>query len=183
MGIGEGKLIDSSGIDGGDIWSTAALLAAAIQAEGGIDLVLSGKQSVDENSSGVFVGVAQKLGYPLLSNVVNVVDINDGHITVERVVDGVQETVQAPLPAVVSVGKEINDPRYPSFMGIRKASRTEIPSIDAGDLGVGDLSGQTMWTNIRKPEEEKSEVQIIDGATDQEKASKLADALIAAKII
>ena len=183
MGIGAARLIDNSNVVAGDLWWTAALLAAAIRAEGDVDLVLSGKQSVDENSSSVFVGVAQKLGYPLLTNVVRVVDIAGGNITVERMVEGAQETVQAPLPAVVSVGKEINDPRYPSFMGIRKASRATIPSVDAGDLDVEEVAGRTHWTNIRKPDEGKSEVQIIDGATVEEKASKLADALMAEKVI
>jgi electron transfer flavoprotein beta subunit len=84
---------------------------------------------------------------------------------------------------VVSVGKEINEPRYPSFMGIRKASRAQIPVVKAGDLVSGELAARTQWTNIRKPAERKTDVVIFDGATVQEKASKLADALLAAKVL
>lgn len=181
MGVAEAKLIDNSGVKG-DMWTTAALLAAAIKAEGA-DLVLAGKQSVDENSSAVFVGVAQKLGWPLLSSVTKVTEIAGGKITVERMVDGSQETVSAPLPVVVSVGKEINEPRYPSFMGIRKASRAQIPVVKATDLGAGELAARTQWNNIRKPEERKTDVVIFDGATAQEKVKKLADALVAAKVL
>ncbi len=183
MGIPEAKLIDKTGLPEGDMWTTAALLAAAVKVESDVDLVLTGKQSVDENSSSVFVGIAQKLGYPLLTNVVKIVDIARGKITVERMVDGAQETESAPLPAVVSVGKEINDPRYPSFMGIRKASRAKIPTLAPTDLGVGALTSKTHWTNIRKPEERKTKVQIIEGASVQEKALKLVDALLAEKVI
>ena len=182
MGVGNASLIDNSGV-AGDMWTTAAALAAAVKAQGDVDLVLTGKQSVDDNSSAVFVGVAKKLGFPLLANVSKVVDIADGKITVERLVDGAQETVTAPLPAVVSVGKEINEPRYPSFMGIRKASKANIPATPAGDLGVASGNGKTQWSNIRKPEERKTECVIIDGASVEEKAAKLADALMAEKVI
>lgn len=182
MGAGSASLVDSSGLDGGDSWTTAAALAAAIQAEGDVDLVVTGQQSVDGNSGTVYVGVATKLGYPLLTGVAKVVDIADGAITVERLVDGGRETVKAPLPAVISVTKEINDPRYPSFMGIRKANRAKIPATPAADLGVS-ADAAVAWTNIRKPEERKTEVVIIDGDTPQEKAAKLADALLAEKVV
>lgn len=182
MGVGAAALVDASGVSGGDMWTTAETLAAAIKAQGDVDIVLTGKQSVDDNSGAVYVGVAQKLGYPLLTNVSQVVDVADGVITVERMVDGNQETVSAPLPVVVSVAKEINDPRYPSFMGIRKANRAKIPTTSAADLGVAG-EGRTQWGNIRKPEERKTEVVIIDGDSAQEKAAKLADALMAEKVI
>ncbi len=86
------------------------------------------------------------------------------------------------LPVVISVSKEINDPRYPSFMGIRKASRAKIPTLGAGNLNV-PASRTVRWDNLRKPEERKTAVQIFDGATVQEKAAKLVDALLAEKVI
>ena len=89
----------------------------------------------------------------------------------------------APLPAVVSVAKEINDPRYPSFMGIRKAGRAKIPTLTVDDLGLSDLSNATTWTNIRKPEERSVEITMIDGGSPAEKAEKLADALMSEKVI
>jgi electron transfer flavoprotein beta subunit len=135
---------------------------------------------VDDNSGAVFAGVAAKLGWPLVTGVAKIVDVTGGRITVERLIEGGQETLSLPLPAVVSVGKEINDPRYPSFMGIRKASKANIPATPAG---IAPNSGQTQWTNIRKPDERKSKVTMIDGASAQEKAAKLADALIADKVI
>jgi electron transfer flavoprotein beta subunit len=146
-------------------------------------LVLAGRQSVDGNSGAVPVGVARKLGWPLLSNVTKIVDIAEGRITVERLVDGDQETVAVSLPAVVSVGKEINEPRFPSFMGIRKANRAEIPLLKPGELGVAATTARTQWTNIRKPETRKSAVRMIEGATPQEQAANLVDALLADKVL
>ena len=185
MGVNEAVLIenDADSSDSGDDWTTAALLAAAIKAQGEVDIVLTGKQSVDGNSGSVFVGVARKLGYPLLVNVLKITDVADGVITVQRGIDGGEETVSAPLPVVISVAKEINDPRYPSFMGIRKANRAQIPSLSPSELGVDMNSAQTAWTNIRKPAERHTEVKIIEGASVQEKAAKLAEALIAEKVI
>ena len=183
MGVAEAKLIDRSGLPQGDIWITATLLAAAVEAEGEVDLVLTGRQSVDENNSAVYVGVARKLGWTLLSNVTKLVDIADGRITVERLMDGVQETVAARLPAVVSVSKEINEPRHPGFMGIRKANRAEIPLLTPADLGVTNITPQSEWTNLHKPITTKSSVRMIDGATAQEKAANLVDALLADKVL
>lgn len=182
MGVAEAVMIDNSGARG-DMWTTAAALVGAIKQQGGVDLVLTGKQSVDDNSGAVFVGVGKLLGWPVLTNVTKVADIADGKITVERLVDGGQETVEAKLPAVVSVGKEINEPRYPSFMGIRKANRAQIPVVTAAEVGADPARAKTQWTNIRKPEERTTQVVMIDGATPQEKAAKLADALMAEKVI
>ncbi len=182
MGIGSALLVEGAGV-AGDSWATASLLAAAIQAQAEVDLVLAGKQSVDDNSGSVYVGVATKLGYRLLSNVVKIVDVANGKLTAERLVDGVQETVEVDLPAVVSVAKEINDPRYPNFMGIRKAGRAKIPTLTAADLSVDLPAAKTTWSNIRKPEARSTEVTIIEGASAEEQAAKLADALLAEKVI
>jgi electron transfer flavoprotein beta subunit len=182
MGVAEAAMVDSSSLRG-DMWATAEALAAAVKAQGTVDLVLTGKQSVDENSGAVFAGVASRLGWPLLTNVVKIVDIADGQISVERMVDGGQESVTVKMPAVISVGKEINDPRYPSFMGIRKANKAQIPVSDLSELGVDGSTSRTTWGNVRKPEERKTEVKIIDGATPEEKAAKLVDALLAEKVL
>lgn len=182
MGVQDATLIEHSA-GSGDPWQTASLLAAAVQAQGNVDLVLTGKQSVDDNNGVTFVGVATNLGYRLLTNVVKIVNIADGKITAERQVEGGLETVECQLPAVISVSKEINAPRYPSFMGIRKANKATIPTVTAGDLGFTVPPAQTSWTNIRKPEVRQTQVQLIDGATAQEKAAKLVDLLLAEKVI
>lgn len=182
MGVHEAVLVDENLVAGGDEWTTAAALAEAVKAQGDVEIVLTGKMSVDGNSGVVYAGVACKLGWDLLVNVTKIVEIADGKITVEQVFEGGQETIEVPLPVVISVAKEINDPRYPSFMGIRKAGRAKIPTLGSGDISVSP-SRHVAWGNLRKPEERKTAVQIFDGATVQEKAAKLVDALLAEKVI
>jgi electron transfer flavoprotein beta subunit len=183
MGVPDAVLVDNAGLEGGDLWTTASVLAEAVRAQGEVEIVLTGRQSVDDNSGALFAGVASRLGYPLLTNVSKIVEVAGGAVTVERQVEGAQETVKAPLPVVISVAKEINEPRYPSFMGIRRANKATIPTLSPADLGVGALTNKTEWANIRKPEVRRTQVQIIDGATVQEKAQKLVDALLAEKVI
>ena len=149
-----------------------------------LDLVITGKQSVDDNSGAVYAGVAAKLGWPLVSAVTKIVDVGDGKITVERMVEGAAgDDHRQPARRCSAWARRSTSPRYPSFMGIRKASKAKIPATPAGDLGVVSGSGKTQWSNIRKPEERKTECVIIDGASVEEKAAKLADALMAEKVI
>ncbi len=166
-----------------DYWSTALILAKGIEKDGGADVIVTGKMSVDGNGGAVAHGIACKLGITLLTQVAKIVDIADGKITVERLLDEGRETVTAPLPAVVSVVKEINEPRYPTFIRIRKASRTPIPVLSAADLGlspdeVGAKAARVRWVNLIKPEPKKRQVVIIEGDTPEEKARKLLDYLI-----
>lgn len=182
MGVNEAVLVDERVADGGDEWTVAAALTEAIKQQGDVQIVLAGKMSVDGNSGVIYTGVACKLGWDLVVNVTKIVDIADGKITVERGFEGGQETVELPLPVVISVAKEINEPRYPSFMGIRKASRAKIPVLGPDDLNV-PISKTVRWENLRKPEARATQVQIFDGETVEEKAAKLVDALLAEKVI
>ena len=84
-----------------------------------------------------------------------------------------RETVSVPLPAVISVGKQINDPRYPSFIGIRNANRAEIPVVTAAELGPSVPAKKTVWTNARKPLGADDECVMIEGATAQEQAAQV----------
>ena len=185
MGVDSALLVDARVIDGGDEWATAEALAAAVKMVGGRDdvaLALAGKMSVDGNSGVIYAGVACKLGWDLLVNVTRIVDIVDGKLIAEQVYEGGQETVEVPLPVVVSVAKEINEPRYPSFMGIRKASRATIPVLGRDDLEISP-SSTARGTDLNKQEPERVQVRIFDGNSVEEKAAQLADALMAEKVI
>jgi electron transfer flavoprotein beta subunit len=183
MGVPEAVLVDNTGLPQADLWATAAILAAAVRAQGEAEIVLTGRQSVDDNSGALFAGIAARLGYRLLTNVSKILEIAEGAITVDRQADGELETLRAPLPVVVSVAKEINEPRYPSFMGIRRANKAQIPMLALADLGIEPPVNRTSWSNIRKPEVRRTQVQIIEGASVQEKAAQLVDRLIADKAI
>lgn len=187
-GVQKAVLLDDPAFAGSDAWGTATILAAAIRKNGPVDVVLTGKMSVDGNSGLVAPGLARKLGATLLTQVVKIVDISGGKITVERQLEEGRETVTATLPAVVSVSKEINEPRYPSFMGIRKAAKAVIPTWKLADLGlspseVGTAAAKAQWTDVRKPPARASQVVMIKEATVEATAAKLVDLLMAEKVI
>lgn len=185
MGVDNALLVDERITDNGDEWAIAEALAAAVRMAAGDEgptLVLTGKMSVDGNSGVISAGVASKLGCDLLVNVTGIVDIVDGKLIAEQLFEGGQETVEVPLPVVVSVAKEINEPRYPSFMGIRKASRAKIPVLGSADLEIAP-SHTTRWTGLHKAERQSAEARIFDGATVEQKAAQLVDALMAEKVI
>jgi electron transfer flavoprotein beta subunit len=188
MGIGEAELLCDPALRGSDAWGTAAALAAAVKQHADYGLVLTGKQSVDGNSGIVGPGLAAKLGIPFVSNVIKIEEVNDKSATVRRMLDEGVQTVQVALPAVVSVSIEINEPRYPNFMGIRKASRMQYPATTIGELGisaaqVGEGAARVHWSNLRKPAKRGGECEFIQGETPAEKAAALADRLIADKVI
>ncbi|MEA3336877.1 MAG: electron transfer flavoprotein subunit beta/FixA family protein [Chloroflexota bacterium] len=189
-GIKNALLLDDPAFSGTDAWGTAAILSAAIRKNGDFDVVLTGKMSVDGNSGLVAPGLARKLGATLLTQVTRILDIADGMITVERQLEEGREIVTATLPAVVSVGKEINEPRYPSFMGIRKAARADIPVWSAQDLasidpliGTNGYVPGARWTDLRKPPARASEVVLVDEGSVDASAAKLADLLMAEKVV
>lgn len=123
---------------GSDTYATAYVLAAAIKKIGDVDVVFCGKQSTDGNTGVVGAELAAILGYSQLTYVSKVrqIDAANKKIVVERAIEGGTEVIEAKLPAVISVIKGINEPRLPNLMGIRKASKIEIPVWNADDLGI-----------------------------------------------
>ncbi len=189
MGIEEAVLLSDPAFDDSDAWGTAHVLAQAVRKIGDYTLILTGKQSVDGNSGLVALGIAAKLGLPFVSQVAKVLDVTDDSATVLRALDEGVQTVKVKLPAVLSVSKEINEPRYPNFVGIRKASRMQYPAIKAKDLPgldakqIGESAALLKWTNLHKPPARAGKCEFIQGATVAEQAAVLADKLIAEKVI
>lgn len=189
MGVEEAVLLSDPAFHGSDAWGVAHVLAQAIRKLGDYTLVLTGKQSVDGNSGMVGPGLAAALGAPFIANVIKIEDISDGTAIVKRMLDEGIQTVRVKLPAVLTVSIEINEPRYPNFMGIRKASRMQypatgvddLPGLDAGRLG--EDAALVQWTNMRKPPAVTGKVELIQGATVAEQAAVLVDKLIADKVI
>jgi electron transfer flavoprotein beta subunit len=189
MGIEEAVLVSDPAFEGSDAWGIAAILAQAIGKLGDYDLILTGKESVDGNNGLVPAGLAVKLGVPFVSQVARILDVASGYMTVRRALDGATQIVRVKLPAVISVSKEINEPRYPNFMGIRKASRMQYPPTAARELPglalnlVGDRAAFIEWTELRKPPARMGRCQFIEGTTVNDQAATLVEKLIAEKVI
>lgn len=189
MGCEEAVLVDDAGFAGSDTVGTARVLAAALRAVEDVRVAVFGKQAIDGDTGQTPVQVAVKLGWTPLTFVsaIKELDLAGGSITVERLVDGGKETVSAPLPVVLSVVKEINEPRYPSFMGIRKANRAAIPGWSASDLAVegdaGSNASKVDWSRVYPLPPRDSEVEIIAADTVEEQVRILVDRLFEEKVI
>lgn len=136
MGLDEAIRIDDPALDPADSLSYAITAAAAARKLGDVDLVLFGRESVDVGSDQHIYQTARKLGWTMLSYVSKIIAIDYAAktIRVERLLEQGKQTVSATLPAVISVVKDINEPRYPSFIGIRKAGKAVIPVWSLADL-------------------------------------------------
>jgi len=190
MGCDEAILVWDASLDGSDTLATSYILAQAIKKIGNVDVVLFGKQAIDGDTGLVQGGVARRLGWPLLSFVAKIEELDPAGktIKVNRLVEQGRQAVASQLPAVISVVKEINEPRYPSFMNIRKASKLQIPVWDSGAIGleagqVGRANAATKWTKVFPLPARTGSVEIITGDSPQAIASALADKLIADKVI
>jgi electron transfer flavoprotein beta subunit len=173
---------------GSDTFGTASVLAAAVKKIGDVDIVFFGKQSTDGSTGVVGAEVASILGFSQLTFVSKIrsVDPAGKKIVVERAIEGGTEVVEAKLPAVVSVVKGINEPRLPNLMGIRKASKIQIPQWNAGDLGidsakVGAAGSSTKVVEIAVPPP-RGAGEILKGELE-DVATTVVDKLIDMKVI
>jgi electron transfer flavoprotein beta subunit len=148
-------------------------------------LVIFGREFTDLSSDQHVYQVARKLDWTLLSAVskIHEIDFAGKTIKVARLLEQGKQVVNGKLPAVIAVLKDINEPKYPSFIGIRKAAKAEIPVWSLADLGIDAGARQTQVTAYANPPKVEGEVEIIDGASVEEKAARLADKLIEAKVI
>jgi len=189
MGSDEAILISDTALKGSDVSATATTLAAAIKKLGDVDVVLFGNRAIDGDTGLTPLAVAAKLGWEALTYLskIDALDAAAKTITVERSLEEGKQQCSSKLPAVISVVKDINEPRYPSFMGIRKASKATIPVWATADLGldvgtVGAAGSTVTWPEVYPLPPREGSVEIIDG-TPEEIAVKLADKLIADKVI
>ncbi len=186
MGADEAIILSDPAFAGLDTLAASKILASAISKVDDVDLVFFGRSAVDSDSGVLGAQVARRLGWPSLNLVSAVTNLSpsEGKIEVERMIDEGRQIVRSPLPAIVSVVKEINEPRYPSFMGIRKASRAEIPLWTASDLGLTEVPSPAMtWPEIFAPPKIETTCELIEGETPEEIAEKLADRLLEEKVI
>ncbi len=138
LGADEAYLVSDRAFAGSDTWSTAYTLAAAIRNLGDTDLILCGKQAIDGDTAQVGPSLADQLDIPFVAFVRKVRTITDTDLVVERVFEEGYEVVQSPLPALITVVKEINEPRLPSLKGKMKAKKCEIVMISRSELEVED---------------------------------------------
>jgi electron transfer flavoprotein beta subunit len=143
-GADEAMLLSDAAFAGSDTLATSATLGKAIEKIHNYDLIICGRQTLDGDTGQVGPEMAENLGIPFIAYVSKVEEIANGKIRVQRMVEDGYETIEASLPAVITVVKEINVPRLPSLRGLSKAKSAQIPTWTAQDIGANKESiGQT----------------------------------------
>jgi electron transfer flavoprotein beta subunit len=135
MGADDAYVIRGTDMEQLDARATSDMLAAAVRRIGEFDLVICGDASIDMYSGQVGPRLAERLGIPQVSHVKKVT-VNGSVVKAERDLEEADETVEAPMPVLLTVTKEINEPRIPTITMFIKASKKIVKTLDASELGV-----------------------------------------------
>jgi electron transfer flavoprotein beta subunit len=184
MGADKAVHVSDEALHGADIIQTAKVLAKAIGTVEGYDLVIAGNESTDGVGGAIPAMLAELLGLPQLTHA-RKVEIDGTSVKVERETDAGRTFIEATLPAVVSVGEKINEPRYPSFKGIMAAKKKPVSTltvadlgIDAGEVGLGNAATTVLESSPKPPR--SSGQQVTD---EGDGGAKIAEYLVSQKLI
>ncbi|MBI5099272.1 MAG: electron transfer flavoprotein subunit beta/FixA family protein [Nitrospirae bacterium] len=176
MGADEAVLLSDRAFAGSDTWATSYTLAQAIK-KFGADIIFCGKQAIDGDTAQVGPETAEFLGIPHISYIRKIEEIKDDYIRVQRLMDEGYDIVETGLPVLLTVVKELNQPRMPSLKGKMAAKKAEIKKmgkaeIEADEDNIGLKGSPTQVKNIFAPQI-KAERKMIKGSSEEQ-----ADALI-----
>jgi electron transfer flavoprotein beta subunit len=184
MGADKAVHLSDEALAGSDAVQTARALAKAIGTVEGVDLVVAGNEASDGRSAAVPAMVADVLGLPALTHA-REVTVDGSTVTVKRETDDGITTLTAELPAVVSVGEKINEPRYPSFKGIMAAKKKPVTTLGLGDAGIDPsevgLAAALTTVTSSQPKPPKSAGEKVEDEGDG--GQKIAAYLVAQKLI
>ncbi len=138
MGCDKAVLLSDRKFAGSDTWATSYTLSRAIRKTGDYKLIFCGKQASDGDTAQVGPGISTHLDIPQVTYVKKIEEINAEKARVERMTEEGFEIIEVPLPAVLTVVKEINEPRLPSLKGKMRAKKAEIPVWTAEDLSCDE---------------------------------------------
>ena len=135
MGADAGILLCDREFAGSDTWATSYTLAMALRKIGDYDMIICGKQAADGDTAQVGPGMAAHLDLPQITYVRKIDEVDETHVVAERLMETGSETVKSPLPCLLTVVKELNEPRLPSLRGKLASKKAEIVTWTAADLG------------------------------------------------
>lgn len=184
-GVDEAVLLSDRAFAGSDTWATSTVLAAAVRKIGDADLVFCGKQAVDGDTAQVGPEMATMLDIPYATFVKKIEPLDKGSIKVTRQTDEGMEVWKVPTPALVTVIKEVGEPRLPSLRHKMRAKKAQIQVWGVKDLGLDPakvgLSGSfTQVVRVFAPQRRSNRV-LLQG-TIEEQADQLFGYLKEAKV-
>jgi electron transfer flavoprotein beta subunit len=185
MGCDSAIWVQVDNPDAFDSQSLAAVLAAAVQKVGSVDAVFFGRQASDTEMGVMAVQTARKLNWPAVTLISSISKIDGAfkRLTAERSMEEGRQTVEIQLPAVLSINKDIGEPRFPSFLGTRKAAKAVIPVWSLADLSIAAPDPVITNIDISVAPQRRSSLEMLDGATPDEIAQKLVNRVMDEKIL
>ena len=178
MGADKAIVVDDESLRGSGALVTAKVLAAAIEAEGGVDLVIAGTESTDGYAGVVPQMMSELLGMPALT-FARKVELDGSSVKIERQTAAGFDVVQSDLPAMLAVTAGVVEPRYPTFKGIMAAKSKPVDTLSASDVGVGNDPRQSITSVNPAPAREAGTVLEDEG----EAHLAIIEALEQAKVI
>ncbi|MDO8567858.1 MAG: electron transfer flavoprotein subunit beta/FixA family protein [Dehalococcoidales bacterium] len=136
LGADDAVLLSDREFAGADTLATSYTLAKAIDRYGQYDLVICGRQTLDGDTGQVGPEIAETLGVPFVAYVSKIDEVANGHMLLKRMIEEGHEVIETPLPAVITVTKEINTPRLPSLRGIAKSKSAAVPVWTTAEIGI-----------------------------------------------
>jgi electron transfer flavoprotein beta subunit len=171
MGADEAFLLSDRAFAGSDTWATSLVLSRAIQKRGRFDLLLCGSWSLDGSTGHVGPQLAEFLGIGNIGQVAGIEKIQGGILRTKSVGQSGTRILETPLPALVTVSREINTPRFTSLLGVIEAETKPLVTWTASDLGlspeeIGFLGSPTQTGEIFRPEM-KRKAQMLTGEPEE----------------
>jgi electron transfer flavoprotein beta subunit len=183
LGADDGVHLIDPAFEQADGVVTARVLAGAIRKLGDVDLVLTGRQAADWDAGVVGLGIAEILELPSVSFACGI-EVKDRTLTVERVLQDGFETLEATLPALVTVSNELGEVRKPNLRETMRAARKPVAVWKAEDLGMSSaqLTPQRVLARLFIPQK-TAQCELIEGASGAEQGARLAQRLHEARLI
>ncbi len=184
MGADKAVHVNDPALHGSDAVQTAWTLAGALGQIEGVELIIAGNEATDGRIGAIPAIIAEYLGIPQLTHL-RKLTVDGDKVTGERETDEGVFTLEATLPAIVSVNEKINEPRFPSFKGIMAAKKKEVQTLTLADIGIDPSTvgvanaGTTVTASTPKPPRTAGE-RIAD---EGDGGVKIAQYLVSNKII
>jgi electron transfer flavoprotein beta subunit len=138
LGVDDVVLLSDRIFAGADTWATSYTLSQGIKKLGNFDLVIAGKQAIDGDTAQVGPETADMLGIPFVAYIRKIEGIDDKKMVAERLMDEGHDVVETSLPALITVVKEINQPRVPSLKGKMRAKNLKVTTWNAKDINADE---------------------------------------------
>ena len=184
MGADSGVVVSDDDLAGSDVVATARVLAAAVGRIGGVepaggtgdvDLVVTGMASLDAMTSMLPGALAAALRVPALT-LASSLEAGAEEVTITRTTGTLSEVLSAPLPALVSVTDQANEPRYPNFAAMRAARKKPVDTWDLADLGLQPRSAAVEVVGAEaRPARQAGTIRTDAGQAGRELAAWLVD--------